>query len=215
MSNLENYFEADESKREWHPLLRLFDTRRQKDEFSVAKVRIDRPRAALGFEPAMISLEFFNKKNELLDYKIEPWDADLNKALVNRSIRAINESNEIERFGLGLRDTLQHPESRYGDGYFRSVLMVYIDASPFADMPPIKKLRPCISTMKPYQGNHAAEDCQIMIQTGLQDHWLRLRRSLQYSKTEAESILAGALAYYLDEVFGITDGIKLGWLKGK
>jgi len=36
---------------------------------------------------------------------------------------------------------------------------------------------------------------------------------LDYSQQDAEGILAGALAYYLDERFSITDGRKLGWVK--
>jgi hypothetical protein len=147
------------------------------------------------------------------DYKTELWDAELNNALVNRGILAINESNEIQRFGLGLGAAFEHPENRYGDGFFNSVLMTVIDQSPFAKMDPVRELRPHISTNSPYQGGDSAHDCSMMIQAALQDRWLELREKLKYDQSNAERILAGALAYYLDERFSITDGRKLGWLK--
>ncbi len=52
-----------------------------------------------------------------------------------------------------------------------------------------------------------------MIQDALQDRWLELRRNLNYDQDAADRILGGALAYYLDERFSITDGRKLGWLR--
>jgi hypothetical protein len=50
----------------------------------------------------------------MYDYKTEAWDSDLNDALLDRKIRATDESNEIQRFGLGLDSAFQHPENRYG-----------------------------------------------------------------------------------------------------
>jgi len=213
MLDLDNYFEGDKAQRESHPLIRLLDMQQGKPEFGAAKVEIKRPRAALGFEPARLSLLFLNKQDKMYDYKIESWDTELNDALVDRKIRAINESNEIQRFGLALGAAFQRPENRYGDGFFSAVLTLVVDQSPFAKMGPVQELRPYISTNKPYQSGHSAEDCSVMIQAILQDRWLELRRTLGYDKVDAECILAGALAYYLDERFSITDGRKLGWLK--
>ena len=126
----------------------------------------------------------------MYDNKNEFWDAELNGALVERQIRAIDESNEIQRFGLGLGAALQHPENRYGDGFFSAVLMLVVDESPFAKMDPVRALRPYISTNRPYEGGNAVEDCRMMIQAALQDRWLELRK-LGYDKTDAERILAG------------------------
>ncbi len=213
MSDLDSYFKIDKRERDSHPLIRLLDVHQGRPEFGAAKVQIIRPRAALGFEPAQLSLQFFNKESQIYDYNIELWDAELNDALVDRKIRATDESNEIQRFGLGLAAALQHRETRYGDGFFNAVLMLVVDQSPFAKMDPVRQLRPYISTNRPYERGHAAEDCSVMIQATLQDRWLELRRKLDYDKTDAERILAGALAYYLDERFSITDGRKLGWLR--
>jgi hypothetical protein len=186
---------------------------KQSVQYGGAKVQIIRPRAALGFEPAQLSLQFFDKCGQMYDYKTELWDAELNEVLIDREIRAIDESNEIDRFGLGLGAAFQHPESRYGDGFFSAVLMLVIDQSPFAKMHPIQQSRPYISTNRPYEGGRSADDCGGMIQAVLQDRWLELRRKLNYGQADAERILAAALAYYLDERFSITDGQKLGWLK--
>jgi hypothetical protein len=213
MSDLESYFGIEASERDSHPLIRLLDQRKGTPEFREAKVQILRPRAALGFEPARLTLQFYGKQMNMYDYKTESWDTGLKDALIDRGIRAIDESNEIQRFGLSLAASLQQPENRYGDGFFSSVLVLVVDQSPFANKPPVRELRPYISTNKPYEGGRAAGDCSVMIQATLQDRWIELRRDLAYEKTEAERILAGALAYYLDERFGVTDGRKLGWLR--
>jgi len=215
MSDLDSYFKIDEGERDSHPLIRLLDAQQGKPEFGAAKVEIIRPRAALGFEPAQLSLQFFDKHNQICDYKTEFWDAELNEVLVNRKIRAIDKINEIKRFGLGLGAAFQRPENRYGDGFFSAVLMLVVDQSPLAKVDSVRELRPYIATNRPYEGGHSAEDCSVVIQAILQDRWLELRRKLDYDNTDAERILAGALAYYLDGRFSITDGRKLGWLKAK
>jgi hypothetical protein len=215
MPDLDSYFKIDKTERDSHPLIRFLDIQQQKPEFGKAKIQIIRRRAALGFEPAQLSLEFFDKQDRMYDYKTEAWDAELNDTLLDRKIGATDESNEVQRFGLGLDAALQHPENRYGDGFFSAVLMLVVDQSPFAKMDPVRELRPYISTNRPYEGGHSAEDCSVMIQAALQDRWLQLRRNLGYDKGDAERILAGALASYLDERFSITDGRKLGWLKAQ
>ena len=191
MPDLDSYFKINTTERDSHPLIRLLDVQHQKPEFGAAKVQIIRPRAALSFEPAQLSLQFFDKQDRMYDYKTEAWDAELNEALLDRRIRATDESNEIQRFGLVLDAALQHPENRYSDGFFSAVLMRVIDQSPFARMDPVRELRPHISTNRPYEDGHSAEDCSVMIQAALQDRWLQLRRDLSYDKTEAERILAG------------------------
>jgi len=213
MSDLDSYFKGGTLQGESRPLIRLLDVHQEKPEFCEAKVEILRPRAALGFEPARLSLQFFNMEDKMYDYKTEPWDAELNDAFLCRKIRAINESNEIQRFGLAVGAAFQRPENRYGDGFFSAVLMRVVDQSPFAFMAPVQQLRPHISANKPYDGGDSSDDCRAMIQAVLQERWDELRETLGYDKQVAERILAGALAYFLDERFSITDGRKLGWLK--
>jgi hypothetical protein len=215
MPDLDSYFKIDDDKteRDRHPLIRVLEAHKGKPGFDAAKVQVIRQRAPLGFEPAQLSLLFFDQEGAVYDYKSEPWDAELNEALIKHKIRAVDESNEVQRFGLGLAAALQHPENRYGEGFFSAVLILVIDQGPFAKMDPVREVRPHISANRPYEGGHSAEDCSVMIQAALQDRWLELRRNLEYDKTEAERVLAGALGYYLDERFSITDGRKLGWLK--
>jgi hypothetical protein len=210
---MERFLTVDQ-KREFedHPLIRLLTSRQSKSDFGAARVVILRPRAALGFEPARLTLEFLDKQGNPIDYKTEEWDPGLNGALVRRKIRAFDEVNEITRFGLALAAAFEEAESRYGDGFFNAVLVLVVDKSPFADKAVIKELRPHISTNRPYQGGHSADDCAVMIQSALQDRWFELRRSLGYEKDAADRIMAGALASYLDERFTVTDRRKLGWL---
>src|SRR5262245_8047382 len=122
MPDLDSYFNTDKTERDSHPLIRLLEAQQARSEFGDAKIEILRPRAALGFEPARLSLQFFDKQGKIYDYKIEPWDAELNNALMDRAIRAIDESNEIQRFGLGISAAFEHPENRYGEGFFSAVL---------------------------------------------------------------------------------------------
>lgn len=215
MPDLDDYFKTDKTERASYPLIRLLVEHQVKSEFGEARVEILRQRAPLGFEPAQLSLQFLDKQGTIYDYKIEPWDAELNNALIDRKIRAVDTSNEIQRFGLGLGGAFEHPESRYGDGFFSAVLMRFVDQSPFVQMDAVQELRPYISTNRPYEGGHSAENCSEMIQAVLHDRWIELRDRLAYDQQDAEGILAGALAYYLDERFGITDGRKLCWLKAK
>lgn len=65
-------------------------------------MQIQRLRAALGFEAAKMTLNFFSNQGQLYDYKTEAWDPALNSALIDAGIRAEDEPNEIQRFGLGL-----------------------------------------------------------------------------------------------------------------
>jgi len=213
MSGLNDYFGGEKTADMSYPLIRLLDAQKSRPDFFAAKVEIIRPRASLGFEPAQLSLQFYGSENAIYDYKTEPWDAELNAALVEREIRAVDEANEIRRFGLALATAFKRPESRYGDGFFSSVLMLVVDESPFGESSPVRKMRQHISTGRPYQHGHSANDCGELIQGILQDRWIELTKQLHYEKSDAERILVGALAYYLDDRFSITDGEKLGWLK--
>ncbi len=215
-SDLESFLTVGQ-KREFedHPLIRLLTLRQSKPDFGAARVVILRPRAALGFEPARLTLEFLDNRGSPIDYKTEEWDPGLNGALVRREIRALDEANEITRFGLALAAAFEEAESRYGDGFFNAVLMQVVDKSPFAGKAVINDLRPHISTNRPYQGGHSAEDCAVMIQSALQDRWFELRRNLGYEKDAADRIMAGALASYLDDRFTVTDRRKLGWLTSR
>ena len=49
MSDLESYFKIDRRERDSHPLIRLLDVYREMPEFGAARVKVIRPRAALGF----------------------------------------------------------------------------------------------------------------------------------------------------------------------
>jgi hypothetical protein len=198
-----------------HPLIRLLAVRLADAQSGGAQVQILRPRAALGFEPARMTLEFLDKRGEPTDYKTEEWDPGLNGALIRRGIRAIDEPNEITRFSLALAAAFEEAESRYGDGFFNAVLMLVIDKSPFAGKSVIRELRPHISTNNPYQGGHSLEDCAAMIQAALQDRWYELRKNLTYEPDAADRIMAGAVASYLDERFTVTDRRKLGWLSSR
>jgi len=215
-SDLENFLKVDKKRGfDEHPLVRLLEAKQSDAQFGGARVQILRPRAALGFEPARLSLEFLDRQGKSLGYNVEEWDPGLNDALIQRGIRALDEANETMRFSLALAAAFEEPERRYSDGFFNAVLMLVIDRSPFAQKTAIREVRPHISTNQPYTGGHSADDCIAMIQSALQDRWYELRKNLSYEQDAADRIMAGALASYLDERFTVTDRRKLGWLTGR
>lgn len=214
MVTLDDYFQGGLSLRDSHPLVRWLDAERLNPEFAVAKVHISRPRSPLGFEPAQLSLQFFDRQDRQVGEKLEAWDAELNEALVVRRIRAFDREHEAQRFSLGLGAALQWPERRYGDGFFNTVLLGTIDLSPLMLLEPIQALRPYLPDRKPREGQ-AAEDCAVMIRAAMAARWRQLREQLGYAQQDAEQILTEATAYYLDDRFSVTAGRRLGWLEAK
>ncbi|MFM7318301.1 MAG: hypothetical protein ACKO5E_15255 [bacterium] len=216
MNNLDQFFKLEEqnSIHNCHPLIRKHIKESQEPVFDHVKVRIHRPRAVFGFESAQIQLCYFDSRHDQYALIEDEWDFDLNITLLLLGIRAFDKDNEIIRFGLNFNSAFQHVESRFGDGFFNSALIEFVRESPFAEQHCIKDLFPYIKTLTLHGREESMTDCKLMIQEVLQDQWLYLRRKLDYTQSEAEPILAGAIAYYLDERFGITDGRRLGWLKG-
>jgi len=210
MSKLQEYFSGGKKVDSDHPLVKLLESRRIKGE--EARLEVRRPRAALGFEPAMMSLHFLNEDGGLGDYKAEPWDPELNQSFIQRHVRAIDENSEVTRFALGLAAALERPESRYGDGFFNGSLVAVIDDGPLGSLPPIQALRRHITSNRAYANGQSFNDCKTMIRDALQDRWHELKDDLKYPADDADRVLAEALAAYLDERFTVTDRKRLGWL---
>jgi hypothetical protein len=210
MSQLQEYFSGGKKVDSDHPLVRLLESRRAKGD--EARLEIRRPRAALGFEPAMMYLHFLNGDGEVEDYKTEQWDPELNQSLIQRHVRAIDENSEVTRFALGLAAALERPESRYGDGFFNGSLVAVIDDGPLSALPPIQVLRRHITSNRACADGQSFNDCTTMIRDALQDRWHELKDDLNYPADDADRVLAEALAAYLDERFTISDRKRLGWL---
>ncbi len=214
MSDLENQFMYLNPQLDDHPLLRLLARRKTLSEFKEAKIEVRRHRTALGFEPAVMYLHFLTGNGSELDCKAESWDYDLNQSLVERGVAAIDEHNEVVRFALALKTALQKSERRFGDGFFSSVLVEYVNKEPWIIKNATVRdvLRHTTTTQPPSQNGDNYQDCRDMINLTLGSRWKELRKRLEYPADAAERILVGAIAQYLDERFSVTDRRKLGWL---
>ncbi|HSW46738.1 MAG TPA: hypothetical protein VLM89_14340 [Phycisphaerae bacterium] len=125
--NLNSFF-GDKGEPYRHPLLTFLD-RTSAERVEVETVR---PKDVLGYKGAKVYLHVTT------DGKLQPpveyaWDDDLNAALVARGIRSISPEAEKARFGLGLRFGFRRIESRFGDGFFNSVLGMVVKEEGFVD----------------------------------------------------------------------------------
>ncbi|HET6248136.1 MAG TPA: hypothetical protein VFE47_10605 [Tepidisphaeraceae bacterium] len=189
-----------------HPLLRFLD-RTQPER---AEIEVVRPKDVLGFKSARLYLHF--AKNGVAQAPAEYlWDDELNLALINRGIKSASPESEEIRFGLYLRYKLKRTESRYGDGFFNSVLILVIRELKFELFPEVEKILGQIHTNKPDPGGSSLDDCRNAISTILGKAVEELTKRLQYPEAQADEILAGAVAKYLDERFTVSDRIRLGW----
>ncbi|VTR98044.1 Uncharacterized protein OS=Stigmatella aurantiaca (strain DW4/3-1) GN=STAUR_0572 PE=4 SV=1 [Tuwongella immobilis] len=210
MSELEPFFSTSTSTPRSHPIVRMLHKYQSKPDFANAFVKISVGPVRLGSPQTRFVLGYLNSQNQTIEQKLQLWDATADRSLLQERVRALDEENEIRRFGLGLRAAFQQIERQHSDGFFNSVLIDFVDHSPFAKAEPIQQLRHSITVRPIPNQRHRVEDCRAMIQTVLRDRWQELLH-LEYDSETAERILVGALAYYLDQRFSISIRRKLGW----
>jgi hypothetical protein len=97
--------------------------------------------------------------------------------------------------------------TRFGDGYFNSVLVYLLRQGPFADHSALAETLGSIHEYPAAGGSKG--DCEELI-----DHELGVAAQelmgLYADRTVAEDILAGAITQYLDDRFHVTDRRLLG-----
>src|ERR1039458_291197 len=133
-----------------HPVLRYIDAQRP-DRIEVEVVR---PRDVIGFKAAKLYLHL--TKEGVQQPPVEyAWDDELDFALVQRGVKAVSPESEKVRFALGLRYRLRRTESRYGDGFFNSVLMILVRDLRFDQFPEVQAVLQHIRTNQPYAGGNS------------------------------------------------------------
>ncbi len=199
MSKLNTFFDnkADAFR---HPVLTFLENIPAEN----VKVDVVRPRDTLGFKAARIYLRILDGPPS--EYA---WDDELNAALVAKGIKAVSPESEKVRFALGLRFGFKRVELRFGDGFFNAVLGKVVREK-FAGLPEIDDVLRDVHTDQPFMGGNGYENCRDMIEKVIGDRAMELI-GLNYPMTQAEEILAGAMALYLDERFTVTDRRRLGW----
>jgi hypothetical protein len=190
-----------------HPLLRFLDSTKPQN----ARVEVIRPKEVLGYKPATIYLHWavggVNQPPQPY-----PWDAELNAELVRRQVPSVSADAEKVRFGLALRDAFKRPETHFGDGFFNAVLAMVVRELGFQEYPEVAKVLRHVTQSRPYMGGHGFNDCREMIIAVISARANELVEALAYPEADAKTILAGAMASYLDERFTVTDRIRLGWV---
>lgn len=205
---LADYFETEPSHplppeaRRWDDLRRISGAQALQSEFV-------RPRDGLSFGPARLSVSFLRGRQEV-PRDIAQWDLQLDTWLIEQGATAPSDQNEVERFGFRLRELLEHPEQRYGSGFFNSVLVHYLHDSELSKQPQVREMLASIHEYKHSQ-SESARDCADYIEQVFMEAAQQLTNQLGYPQPRAVKILSSAIAYYLDERFNVTTRKQLGF----
>jgi len=186
---------------------------RQEAQYIGGRVEVDfeRKRDGLSFRPARLFVYILDGDGNRTERSPEPWDEVVNRDLVAIGARAASEENEIERLGYALKFDLEPVEVRYGDGYFNSMLVQMLNELGFADVASVARCLARISTGSPSRDSVAYDAARRDIESALREAGSPLTASLGYDDETAQQILAGAVAYYLDERFHVTNRERLGF----
>lgn len=212
MSGFDRYFQSQQEPSK-HPKVRHWE-RVIREKHARLVCEIIREREGLSFGPTRIYVLFLDQmgRSEVDRPDEVDWDARLNDELLRLKAKALNEKNEILRFGLVLRDRLEQPEDLVGDGFFNAVLLEFIDESPFAKEQEVQEKRQLITSYRASHDGRSFRDCWDAIEAIFID-CARDLIALGYKRYEAERILSRALAEYLDERFSLTNRQLLGFLR--
>lgn len=206
MANLNELFAKP--KQYDHPKLRSWLSYKNSAEVTRCTVEFRRERDGLVFRPARLYL-VAERKDGTIFSDGEPWDRALNEALVEKKFKARDEENESERMGYMLAGRMQPLVNKFNDGFFNAVLVRYLNQNGYVEIPAIAAKLAKIREDAPSAGE-AALDCEARIDSVLARCAQELV-GLEYEPEESKHILAGAIAYYLDERFSITNAEILGW----
>jgi hypothetical protein len=163
--------------------------------------------------PAICGLIVQQKVNgEAQAPQIYEWDDDLNAAMIDMGIRAVDIQQEGERSARVLRAALRKVERRYGDGYMNAVLVDLLDASDLGKKGEIAKVRKMIHADPPDRDGRSYTLCRDTIASEIGGRAKELREKLRYDPEELKTVMDIAIARYLDERFSISTMRRLGWI---
>lgn len=206
MANLNELFAKP--KQYDHPKLRSWLSYKNSADVTSYSIEFRREREGLAFKPARLYFEAVRKDGTVFSDR-EPWDEELNTALVDHGFKGRDLANESERFGYMLIARMQPLVNRFNDGFFNAVLVRYLKQNDYAGLPLIADKLAKISVYKANEGE-TASDCEARISAVLARCAVQLV-GLGYSSEEGKNILVAAIAYYLDDRFSITSREMLGW----
>ena len=216
---LDRYFRQPESEDE-HPKLRFWKGLTESPQIQKVRFELIRVRDGLTFRPAKMLIHFLSGDGSEIRCDSEDWDGELNRSLIEMGIPAISVDNEKERFGLMLRSLLEKPEIRAGAPLFNILFTGTLRDGGFATKKVVAEKLGKIYDQGDtrahsedfFNSRHAfLSETKKMIEWRLQRCGFDLTEKLRYNREDAENILAGAVAYYLDDRFSISNRELLGF----
>jgi hypothetical protein len=174
------------------------------EQHATLRCKFVRQREGLGFAPAKLVVYFYRDERQIAPPDTVLWSTALNDWLVTRGATAVDRANESERFGFGFAERFEPVEERYGEGFFSSVLVELLRDTGFAKSPRVRATLSQIHAIPPSRERSELE-CRTWIDGLIRDVGAQHVDKLSYRPREAEEILDGAMAYYLDDRFNITN----------
>lgn len=203
MSDLDKFFDKKEPP--VHPKVAYWKSILAKGQVERIRVTFVREKDLLVFGPARLFVHLHDAAMEDVRSPEEmAWDERINAELVKMHATALSKQNETERFGMVFNDRFRLVDSRFGDTFFNAVLVTYLKSSAFAKLDPTKTILDGMQEYRPSPGRQL-EECEEMIEDVIGYAIDALHGPLKYSRPTTTDIVAGALAYYLDERFSISD----------
>lgn len=157
-----------------------------------------RPWEGITFGTAQIQMSVDGGPPQLM-----AWSPEVDLDLLRAGIRAPSIANETERFGTLLGAKLRQLEVDFGGGFFNSVFISELRSSGWAQLAAVKEKLDKIQEYQPYMEGTAFPACVDGIDATLRLVAQLLSKNLGYDLPAARGILAGAIAYYLDDHYSI------------
>ncbi len=195
-----------------HPKARYWIDYKKRDEVDGYELEFRRPKDGIVYRPARFFISFFDSNNRIINGDESDWELDLHQDLNDGGLHCKNNDNESGRFGFAFKELFKKAENRFGDGYFNSVFLGYIYISGLDRYDKVKKVVESIHRDQSSMQGSSYNDCKGMIESVLKDVADSLNKKMKYSIDDTKEIIAGAVAYYLDERFNVTNRRLLGFL---
>ncbi len=191
-----------------HP--RLEEWKERKKAGATGTLELYRPPVAVGLSRTKMFVRFKQDGVQQPADEVD-WDEHLNHGLIQLGVPAVNSDQEAERFALALRDGLRTVEKEFGNGYFNAVLLDLVVESKLDQYPEIAEVLR-FTYHDQTEKTAAYHSCRDAIALGVSARAKELEKALGYPREQARTILAGAIARYLDERFSVTARRHLGLL---
>jgi hypothetical protein len=206
MSVIDQFLKNPSETGSLHPLIRVWDSLLKRSRGD-ARCRVERRRQGLSYLPTKLWLELTLQSGEP-EARESDWDAELNRWLMEKKVRAIDAENEAVRFQLVLRELLQKTEVRLGDGSFSAVLIDVLKNTGLASDRRIATLLAKVGHHEPSRANAsqpAVDTIKAVFST-----CARSLQDLGYNDDAVLNILVGAIVRYLDDRFSVTNRSLIG-----